>query len=155
LINFLSIPFVLVQTPVNQTNLTESITYAKHCGGISSYTQWIYYISAPAIYMQINTINFSFNSTPLYYTSIIGNSVRSDFTGYDAIYSASITYLLSTFDLIAAWLVHRSLITVKLINGILVGLVFTIENILFYTCNYFLFFFIVLKLIHLFLNKYN
>jgi hypothetical protein len=30
---------VLVQSPVNQTTVSEPVTYAKHCGGQSSYTQ--------------------------------------------------------------------------------------------------------------------
>jgi len=110
--NSLSMRFVLVQTQINQTNSTESITYAKDCGGVSSYTQWIYYISAPAIYMQVNTINCSFNSTPLYYTSIIGNSLRSDLTGYDAIYSASNTlftiYIRSYSGLTSAQMLNYS-----------------------------------------------
>jgi len=82
--------FVLVQTPVNQTNSTEPITYARHCAGVSPYTLWIAYIGG-GIYMQINTTNCKFNITPLYYTSIIGNTIHTDFTGYDAIYGASKT----------------------------------------------------------------
>jgi len=41
--------------------------------------------------MVINTANCTFNTTPWYYTSILGNTVLSDLTGYDAIYSATNT----------------------------------------------------------------
>jgi hypothetical protein len=96
--------FVLVQTTVNQTNLTEPITYAKHCGGVSSYTQWNYYTGVPpGIYMNIDTSNCSFNNTPLYYTSILGNNLVTYFIGYDAIYSATNTIFTTYIHSYDGW----------------------------------------------------
>ena len=79
---------LLVQSSVNQSNLTEPIVYPNHCGGVSSYTRWAYY-SPTGIYMQINTSNCNFNITPLYYTSIIGDRLQNDLTGCRAIYFPS------------------------------------------------------------------
>ncbi len=79
---------VIVQTPTNQTNSTNTIIYANHCGGVSSYTRWAYY-NIGGIYMPINTGNCSFNITPLYYTSVIGNNLQNDLTGSSAIYGPS------------------------------------------------------------------
>lgn len=99
----IDIEFVLVYTPANQTIVIEPITYANHCGGISPYTGWIYYTSFSAIYMVINTRNCSFNSTPLYYTSILGTSMRTDFMGYNAIYTASTTLFVIYVRSYSGW----------------------------------------------------
>ncbi len=104
---------VLVQSPVNQTTVSEPVTYAKHCGGQSPYTQWIYYTgSTTGIYMVINTANCTFNTTPSYYTSIIGKTLLNDFTGYDAIYSATKTlfviYVRSYTGLTSAQMLNYS-----------------------------------------------
>ena len=86
--SFINTLTLSVQNPVNQNNVTQSVTYGNHCGGISSYTQWTYY-NTIGIYMQINTRNCSFNITPFYYTSITGNGLQYDLTGSDSIYSRS------------------------------------------------------------------
>jgi hypothetical protein len=105
--------FILVQTPVNQTtNATEPIKYANHCGGIAPYTKWINYTGPNTIYMVVDTSNCSFNSTPLYYTSIIGTNINSDIIGYNSIYVASRTsfviYLRSYMGLTTEQLLNTS-----------------------------------------------
>lgn len=46
--------------------------------------------------MVVNTRNCSFNTTPLYYTSILGSNTHTDLTGNNAIYFAS---SLTTFNI--------------------------------------------------------
>lgn len=79
-----------VQSPVNQTNMSQSMIYANHCGGVAPYTQWTYY-NTIGIYIQINTTNCHFNVTPYYYTSIAGNGLQYDLTGSDSIYNPTQT----------------------------------------------------------------
>ena len=81
---------VLVQSSMNENNSTQPIMYANHCGNISSYSQWLLYFTS-GIYMYINTSSCNFNMTPLYYTSIIGDSLQDDLTGTNAIYVPSRT----------------------------------------------------------------
>lgn len=79
---------VLVQSSMNRSSLTQPVVYANHCGGISSYDRWMPYVTT-GIYMPINTSSCNFNITPLYYTSIIGDSLQDYLTGVAAIYSSS------------------------------------------------------------------
>lgn len=48
----------------------------------------MYTVGTGTIFITIMTTNCSFNSTPLYYTSISGNTMHMDFTGYNSIYAA-------------------------------------------------------------------
>jgi len=78
----------LGQIQFNQTNSSVTTKEAYYCSGVSPYTLWTAY-SSYAITMYINTSNCSFNSTPLYYTSVDGISDHYDLIGYTAIYDAT------------------------------------------------------------------
>ena len=76
---------VLVQNSVNQSNSTQTIKYANYCGGVSSYTLWtIYFTSGITTY--IDTRVCTFNSTPLYFTTILGYSLHDNIVSNNAIY---------------------------------------------------------------------
>lgn len=78
----------LAQIPSNQPNSSDSTQRPYYCSRISSYTLWTTY-SDTGITMNIDTSNCTFNSTPLYFTSIAGISSHWDLIGYGAIYSAT------------------------------------------------------------------
>lgn len=66
-------------------------------------------------------------------TSIIGDTIHNELTGYSTIYGATKKkHLLSIFDLISVLQIHNYLIFLRLLSGILVELAFTLENITFY-----------------------
>ena len=60
------------------------------CSGISSNTLWKNYTGI-GIFMDIDTRNCNFTSTPSYFTSISGTSSHWDLTGYGAIYNPTST----------------------------------------------------------------
>ena len=77
----------LGQIQLNQTNSSLTTKKSYYCSGVSSYTLWTQY-SSTAITMNIDTSNCSFNSTPLYFTSVDGIGDHYDLIGYTAIYTA-------------------------------------------------------------------
>lgn len=84
----MNISFVLVQRPVNQSNFTKSVQYANHCGGEAPYTRWNVYVDL-AINMFIDARNCTFNSTPLYFCTIIGYGLHNNIMSNNALYSPS------------------------------------------------------------------
>ena len=81
--------FLAVQIPMtNQTNITQPKVHANLCGGVSSYTNWVGNVTpTQGIYTYVSTSNCAFNTTPLYYISIEGKQLQTDFTGYNDIYN--------------------------------------------------------------------
>ncbi|CAM4798754.1 unnamed protein product [Rotaria magnacalcarata] len=76
------------QTQGNITNTTVTSSKIYYCGGISNFTRWNLY-SSNGLYMNIDTTTCSFNSTPLYFTSMGGNDEQWFLAGYTAIYAAT------------------------------------------------------------------
>ncbi|CAM4881733.1 unnamed protein product [Rotaria socialis] len=75
-----------ITTTTTQLNLTNATAQAYYCGDTSLYTLWQVY-STSGITMAISTVNCSFNSTPLYFTSMDGSNDHWFAGGYTAIYS--------------------------------------------------------------------
>ncbi|CAF1399897.1 unnamed protein product [Rotaria magnacalcarata] len=75
-----------IEQSTTQLNLTNATAQAYYCGGTSSYTLWQVYATS-GITMLISTVNCSFNSTPLYFTSMDGSNNQWFAGGYTAIYS--------------------------------------------------------------------
>ncbi|CAF4760359.1 unnamed protein product [Rotaria socialis] len=76
------------QTQGNITNTTVTSSKIYYCGGLSNFTRWNLY-SSNGLYMNIDTTTCSFNSTPLYFTSMGGNDEQWFLAGYAAIYAAT------------------------------------------------------------------
>ncbi|CAF4671059.1 unnamed protein product [Rotaria socialis] len=75
-----------IEQSTTQLNLTNATAQAYYCGDTSLYTLWQVY-STSGITMAISTVNCSFNSTPLYFTSMDGSNDHWFAGGYTAIYS--------------------------------------------------------------------
>ncbi|CAM2703792.1 unnamed protein product [Rotaria socialis] len=75
-----------IEQSATQLNLTNATAQAYYCGDTSLYTLWQVY-STSGITMAISTVNCSFNSTPLYFTSMDGSNDHWFAGGYTAIYS--------------------------------------------------------------------
>ncbi len=69
---------------LDQTNASVSVDQAYYCAGTSPYTLWQISPSI-GITMNIDTSSCSFNTTPLYFTSMGGISYHWVATGYTAI----------------------------------------------------------------------
>ncbi|CAF4731562.1 unnamed protein product, partial [Rotaria sp. Silwood2] len=72
-------------TTVTSTTTTVAIKQAYYCGNISSFTLWQLFPN-DGIYMNIDTTNCSFTSTPVYFTSMAGDTVHWELVSYNAIY---------------------------------------------------------------------
>ena len=73
-----------------QTTTTASEKRPYICSGISSNTLWQNY-TGTGIFMDVDTSNCNFTSTPSYFTSISGTSAHWDLAGYGAIYNPTST----------------------------------------------------------------
>ncbi|CAF1259990.1 unnamed protein product [Rotaria sp. Silwood1] len=73
-------------TTTASTTITVATNKAYYCGGLSSYTLWQLF-STTGIYMNIDTTICGFSSTPLYFTSMAGNTIHWELASYTAIYS--------------------------------------------------------------------
>jgi hypothetical protein len=76
----------LDQTQINQTNSSIAAKQNNYCAGISPYASIWQLYSTDGIMMNIDTSNCSFNSTPLYFTSVSGISSHWGLADYGAIY---------------------------------------------------------------------
>lgn len=89
---YLMLPIIFQIRTTNQTNVTQLNISRTHCGGVSSYKQWQNYsVGSNTIFMEIITSSCSFPKTPVYYTSIDGSNLHTDFSGYSSIYTAQTT----------------------------------------------------------------
>lgn len=80
----------LDQSQLNQTNLSVRIIQPYTCSGVSPFTSWKLFFTI-GLTMGINTSNCSFNSTPLYFTSLSGLGYHWNVGGYGAIYNPTQT----------------------------------------------------------------
>ena len=69
---------------MNHSNFIEPIKYANHCGGEAPYTRWNIYFTL-AINMFIDARNCTFNSTPLYFCTIIVYGLHNNIVSNNAI----------------------------------------------------------------------
>ena len=63
-------------------------TYSNHCAGVSPYNLW-QIDTNETIVMDINTTACAFESTPLYFLTVMGNGYQHSLVGYDVICSAT------------------------------------------------------------------
>ena len=89
-------------TTIAGTTAAPTCTSPCVCAGVSPYTLWQVY-STSGIFMNVNTSNCHFTTTPMYFTSIAGTGDHWNLVSHNAIYVSTSTSFRIYIRALASW----------------------------------------------------